>query len=112
MCRGAPPPTVERAKSRCKGRLVMPLPFRPVARPIVSLAIAALVLGLALVALQFTSAAHAATSSCADPITSAPTGPATVSAKSSKYGKVLAVGSGTYAGCSLYLLTSDQLRAI
>jgi predicted lipoprotein with Yx(FWY)xxD motif len=78
----------------------------------VGLAIAALILGLAVVAMQFTSAAHAATSSCADPITSAPTGPATVSAKSSKYGRVLAVGSGTYAGCSLYLLTSDQLRAI
>jgi len=90
----------------------MPFPFRPVARPIVSAVLAALVLGLALVALQFTSPAHAATSSCADPITSAPTGPATVSAASTKYGKVLVVGSGAYEGCSLYLLTSDQLRAI
>jgi predicted lipoprotein with Yx(FWY)xxD motif len=90
----------------------MPLPYRPLARPVVGLASAALVLGLAVVALQFTSPAHAATSSCADPITSAPTGPATVSAKSTKYGKVLAVGSGAYAGCSLYLLTSDQLHAI
>jgi len=90
----------------------MPFPFRPVARPIVSAVLAALVLGLALVALQFTSPAHAATSSCADPITSAPTGPATVSAASTRYGKVLVVGSGAYEGCSLYLLTSDQLRAI
>jgi predicted lipoprotein with Yx(FWY)xxD motif len=90
----------------------MPLPFRPIARPIAALAIAALILGLAAVALRSTPAAHAATSSCKDPITSAPTGPATVSAKSSKYGKVLAVGSGAYAGCSLYLLTSDQLHAI
>jgi len=90
----------------------MPLPIRPIARPVWGLAIAALVLGLALVALRFTSAAQAATSSCADPITSAPTGPATVSAASTKYGKVLVVGSGAYSGCSLYLLTSDQLNAI
>ena len=90
----------------------MPLPFRPIARPVAALAIAALVLGLAVAALRSTPAAHAATSSCADSITNAPTGPATVSATSTKYGKVLVVGSGAYAGCSLYLLTSDQLHAI
>jgi len=49
---------------------------------------------------------------CADPVTSAPTGPATVTAKSTPYGRVLAIGSGKYAGCSLYLLTSDQLNAL
>ena len=44
---------------------------------------------------------------------SAPTGPATVSAASTtSYGRVLVVGSGNYAGCSLYLLTSDQLHAL
>ena len=44
---------------------------------------------------------------------SAPTGPATVSAASTtSYGRVLVVGSGEYAGCSLYLLTSDQLHAL
>ena len=44
---------------------------------------------------------------------SAPTGPATVSAASTtSYGRVLVVGSGDYAGCSLYLLTSDQLHAL
>ena len=90
----------------------MPLPFRPIARPVAALAIAALVLGLAVAALRSTPAAHAATSSCADSIKNAPTGPATVSATSTKYGKVLVVGSGAYAGCSLYLLTSDQLHAI
>ena len=90
----------------------MPLPFRPIARPVAALAIAALVLGLAVAALRSTPAARAATSSCADNITTAPTGPATVSATSTKYGKVLVVGSGAYAGCSLYLLTSDQLHAI
>ena len=46
-------------------------------------------------------------------MTSAPTGPATVSAASTtSYGRVLVVGSGDYAGCSLYLLTSDQLHAL
>ncbi|HEY2200430.1 MAG TPA: hypothetical protein VGH56_00975 [Solirubrobacteraceae bacterium] len=44
---------------------------------------------------------------------SSPTGPATVSvASTSSYGRVLVVGSGPYAGCSLYLLTSDQLHAL
>jgi len=46
-------------------------------------------------------------------IASAPTGPATVSAtRTSSYGKVLVVGSGAYAGCSLYLLTSDELHSL
>lgn len=49
---------------------------------------------------------------CASPVTSAPTGPATVSAKSTPYGRVLEIGSGEYAGCSLYLLTSDQLHSL
>ena len=44
---------------------------------------------------------------------SAPTGPATVSvASTTSFGRVLVVGSGDYAGCSLYLLTSDQLHAL
>ena len=87
----------------------MPSPSRPIARPVAGLAIAALVLGFAVAALRSTPAAHAATSSCADPITTAPTGPATVSATSTKYGKVLVVGSGAYSGCSLYLLTSAPM---
>ena len=45
-------------------------------------------------------------------MTSAPTGPATVSTASTPYGRVLVVGSGAYAGCSLYVLTSDQLHAL
>ena len=45
----------------------MPSPFRPIARPVAGLAIAALVLGFAVAALRSTSVAHAATSSCADP---------------------------------------------
>jgi predicted lipoprotein with Yx(FWY)xxD motif len=56
--------------------------------------------------------AQSESSSCADPVTSAPTGPATVSATSTAFGRVLVVGSGAYAGCSLYLLTSDQLHAL
>jgi predicted lipoprotein with Yx(FWY)xxD motif len=45
-------------------------------------------------------------------VTSAPTGQATVSAASTAYGRVLVVGAGAYAGCSLYLLTADQLHAL
>ena len=73
----------------------------------------ALVLVVALGALRFSSAAKADSSSCADPVTSAPTGPATVSTESKgAFGKVLVVGSGAYEDCSLYLLTSDQLHAM
>src|ERR1700761_2855277 len=72
-----------------------------------------LTVGLVAVAPQFSSPASAQTGpSCADPVTSAPTGPATVSAAWTHYGKVLVVGSGPSAGCSLYLLTSDQLHAL
>src|SRR6266480_1086958 len=72
-----------------------------------------LTVGLVAVAPEFSSPANAQTGpSCADPVTSAPTGPATVSAALTPYGKVLVVGSGAYAGCSLYLLTSDQLHSL
>ena len=72
-----------------------------------------LTVGLVAVAPQFSSPANAQTGpSCADPVTSAPTGPATVSAAWTRYGKVLVVGSGDYARCSLYLLTSDKLHAL
>jgi predicted lipoprotein with Yx(FWY)xxD motif len=65
------------------------------------------------VALLFSSPASAATSPCSDPVTSAPTGPVTVSAAwAPNYGRVLVIGSGAYQGCSLYLLTSDQLHAL
>src|SRR6204780_5087495 len=74
---------------------------------------AALTLGLIGVALLFSSPASAQTSHCSDDVMSAPTDPATVSAASTTpYGRVLVVGSGDYAGCSLYLLTSDQLHAL
>src|ERR1700761_4893296 len=64
-------------------------------------------------ALLFSSPASAATSPCSDPVTTAPTGPATVSAAwTPGYGKVLVIGSGAYQGCSLYLLTSDQLHSL
>ncbi len=70
-----------------------------------------LALGLVALALGFSSAAKAESSSCADPLTTVPTGPATVSAETkAPFGKVLVVGSGAYDGCSLYLLTSDQLH--
>jgi predicted lipoprotein with Yx(FWY)xxD motif len=92
----------------------MTTPFRRFRRPLAGCAAAAaLCLGLVAAALQFSPAASAQSDpSCADSVTGAPTGPATVSAASSPYGKVLVVGSGAYAGCSLYLLTSDQLHAL
>jgi predicted lipoprotein with Yx(FWY)xxD motif len=65
------------------------------------------------IALLLSSPASAQSSSCDGPVTSAPTGRATVTAAwTPDYGRVLIVGSGPYAGCSLYLLTSDQLHAL
>jgi predicted lipoprotein with Yx(FWY)xxD motif len=62
------------------------------------------------VAVVFTSSASADSGSCG--AISAPTGPAMVSGVSSSFGPVLVVGSGADAGCSLYLLTSDELHAL
>src|SRR4051794_20599136 len=76
-------------------------------------ATALLVLGLVAAAPGFSSPAAAdSTAPCADAVTSAPTGHATVSAASSDFGRVLVVGSGDQVGCSLYLLTSDQLHTL
>ena len=89
--------------------------FPRLGRPIAGRATsAAFTLGLIAVALLlFSSSASAQTKPCSDDVTSAPTGPATVSAASTtSYGRVLVVGSGDYTGCSLYLLTSDQLHAL
>src|SRR5579859_5649623 len=73
----------------------------------------ALTLSVVVMAFMFSSSASAKGSPCSDDVASAPTGPATVSAASTTgYGGVLVVGSGDYAGCSLYLLTSDQLHAL
>jgi len=70
-------------------------------------------LTLGLVALQFSSPASAQSSvACNTAVTGAPTGRATVSTASTPYGKVLVVGSADYAGCSLYLLSSDQLDSL
>jgi predicted lipoprotein with Yx(FWY)xxD motif len=77
-----------------------------------ALAAAVLIPGVGAAAVSFSSPAKAASAPCSEQLTSAPTGPATVSAASTGYGKVLVVGSGAYAGCSLYLLTSDQLHAL
>ncbi len=88
--------------------------FHPLGRPVVGRATAtALTLGLVGVALLFSSPASAQTMPCSEDVTGAPAGPASVSAASTTpYGRVLVVGSGDYAGCSLYLLTSDQLHAL
>jgi predicted lipoprotein with Yx(FWY)xxD motif len=82
-------------------------------KPVAGRATAAITLGLVAAGLLFSSSAGAQTRPCSDDVMSAPTGPATVSAASTtSYGRVLVVGSGDYAGCSLYLLTSDQLHAL
>jgi predicted lipoprotein with Yx(FWY)xxD motif len=83
-------------------------------RRTLAISAAAATLTLALLGgLQFSSTAKANTSSCADTVTAAPTGPATVSAEAkAPYGNVLVIGSGAYEGCSLYLLTSDQLHRL
>jgi predicted lipoprotein with Yx(FWY)xxD motif len=57
--------------------------------------------------------AAASTINCAAAVTSAPTGPATVSvATRQPFGRVLVVGAGDEAGCSLYLLTSDEVHRL
>ena len=63
---------------------------------------------------QFSSlvSAQAGSRSCTTPVTSAPTGRATVSTASTSFGTVLIVGSGANAGCSLYVLTSDRLHSL
>jgi predicted lipoprotein with Yx(FWY)xxD motif len=72
-----------------------------------------LMLTLGLVALQVSSPASAQSGvACNTAITGAPSGPATVSTASTPFGQVLVVGSADYAGCSLYLLTSDQLNSL
>jgi len=70
-------------------------------------------LTLSLVALQFGSPASAQTGvSCNTAVSGAPTGPATVSTASTSFGTILVVGSADYAGCTLYLLTSDQIHSL
>lgn len=49
---------------------------------------------------------------CAAAVTGPPSGPATVAAASTPYGRVLVVGSGATAGCSLYVLSTDQLHGM
>jgi predicted lipoprotein with Yx(FWY)xxD motif len=74
--------------------------------------VAMLTLALVTVMPQFSSPVSAQTSSCAAPVTAAPTGPAIVSTAPSAFGRVLVVGSGENSGCALYVLTSDQLHSL
>jgi predicted lipoprotein with Yx(FWY)xxD motif len=82
-----------------------------IARPATA---ALLTLGLLAAAPLFSSpvSAQGAARSCTTPVTSAPTSPATVSTASTSFGRVLIVGSGANRGCSLYILTSDQLHSL
>jgi predicted lipoprotein with Yx(FWY)xxD motif len=70
-----------------------------------------LALGLAL-ALLFGRPAHAQGINCAASTSSAPSGPAVVSVASTPYGTALVEGSADFAGCSLYILTSDRLESL
>ncbi|MGH9028120.1 MAG: hypothetical protein ACRDV4_00670, partial [Acidimicrobiales bacterium] len=47
------------------------------------------------------------TEPCSTPLSGPTQGPAVVSSVPTRFGPALVVGSGPYAGCSLYLLTSD-----
>jgi predicted lipoprotein with Yx(FWY)xxD motif len=70
-------------------------------------------LGVVLVAgLLLGRPAHAQGIDCAAPTTSAPSAPAVVSVASTSFGNVLVQGSADYAGCSLYILTSDRLNTL
>ena len=75
-------------------------------------AVAMLTFALVVVTPQLSSPVSAQAPSCGAPVKAAPTGPATVSAASSPYGKVLVVGSGEYKGCSVYLLTTDEMHTL
>jgi predicted lipoprotein with Yx(FWY)xxD motif len=92
----------------------MLIPLRRFRRPLGAVAIVGvLTLCVAAGALRFSPSAGADSTTCADTITSAPTGPATVSTETkTPFGKVLVIRGGTYDGCSLYLLTSDQLHGM
>jgi predicted lipoprotein with Yx(FWY)xxD motif len=93
-------------------------PFRKPAIRAVAAAMLSVGLVAATMALGTPVSAHSAivgadsTINCAEPVTSAPSGPATVSATSTSYGRVLVIGAGDYAACWLYLLTSDRLHAL
>lgn len=86
--------------------------LRRIRRLVAGSASAAVAASLFVGALPFSSSVEAAGPSCADAITTQPTGPASVGAASSQFGTVLVVGSGAYAGCSLYFLTSDRVHAL
>ena len=75
-------------------------------------AVAMLSFALVIVMPQLSSPVSAQTASCGAPVTGLPTGPATVSAAWSAYGRVLVMGSGEYSGCSLYELNTDELPTL
>lgn len=86
-------------------------PHRSFARrgSVAALALAVLASTLSLSSMVASATALEPGTTCATPITSAPTAPATVSAATTPdYQRTLVVGTGPNAGCELYLLTSDQ----
>lgn len=75
-------------------------------------AVAMLTFTLVIVTPQLNSPVSAQTPACNAPVTAGPTGPATVSAASSPYGRVLVIGSDEYKGCSVYVLTTDETHKL
>ena len=71
-----------------------------------------LTFALVTVAPQLSLPVSAQAPACGAPLKAAPTGPATVSAASSPYGKVLVIGSGEYKGCSVYVLATDKMHTL
>jgi predicted lipoprotein with Yx(FWY)xxD motif len=96
--------------ARLKGVSVMALRF--LLRAFLVIPFVAVTALVATAAPPLASVAGAATESCATPVTSAPTGPATVSVASTAFGRALVVGSGATSGCSLYVLDSDAFKAV
>ena len=74
-----------------------------------SLATTVLVLGLVAAAPGFSSPSAARSASCADAVTRAPAAPATVSAASSQFGRILVVKMGDLGDL---ILTTPALRAL
>jgi hypothetical protein len=105
---GLPPPSVREhldPAARSEGTMR----FKIARALVIALAGAGAFVGVAVV---FGSSAGAQSGSCVGAVTGAPSGPAAVSATSTSFGRALVVGSGPDAGCSLYLLTSDELHGV
>jgi predicted lipoprotein with Yx(FWY)xxD motif len=71
-----------------------------------------MIFGLLVLTLPFGARAHAQGINCAASTNSAASVPAVVSVAPTPFGNALVQGSADFAGCSLYVLTSDRLEAL